>query len=71
MQLHFLDDARLVIDVDFLEVRHEIDLLQWIVVRPGVGVTLGGALMVVEGDAGREHVQHRRAAVTERRLQDG
>ncbi len=36
----------------------------------GVGVALGGPFVVVEGDARREHVNHGRAAVAERRLED-
>src|SRR5215510_11497508 len=36
-----------------------------------VGVALGGALMVVEGDAGRDDIDHRESAVRDRGLQDG
>ena len=61
--------ARLVVDRDVLEERHEADLLKRIVVLFHVGVALGRALVVVERDAGRDDVEHHRAAVRERRLE--
>src|ERR1035441_10327088 len=40
-------------------------------VFPHVAVTLGGALVVVEGDAGRDDVDHTQPVMGDRGLRDG
>src|SRR5690606_37094418 len=50
--------------------RHEVHLGQVDVVLPGVAIALGGALVVVEGHAGGDHVHQGKAAVTNSRLEE-
>src|SRR5690606_34254168 len=51
--------------------RHEVDGRQVLHVLARVPVALGRALVVVERDAGRDHVHQREALVRERGLEDG
>ena len=61
--------AGLVVDLDILEVGHEVDVVQRRVVLLDRGVGLGRALVVGEGHAGTHHVEHRGAAMGKRGLE--
>ena len=60
--------ALVIVDVDLIEIGDEIDVVQGVAVGTNVLQTLGGALVVVERHAGAQHIQHGRAFVVERRL---
>ena len=63
MHLDFVDFTRLVIHFDFIETGYEIDLVDRFVVVLHELVALGRTLMVVEGDAGTDYVEHHRSLV--------
>ena len=66
---HFLGGAGRVIDGDVLEEGDKAHLLERVVVILYVRVALGRSFMIVERHARRDHVEHDRAAVAERRLE--
>ncbi len=65
-----LDRARLVVDLDRLAAGDEVEPVHRLVVHAHVVEALGRAEVVVERDAGREHVDEGRALVLDRRLDD-
>src|SRR5207245_6834950 len=56
---------RVVVRRDFLEEGDEVNVLERRVMVFHVTITLGRSLVVVEGDAGRNHVQHRSAVMSQ------
>src|SRR5919198_6056595 len=63
--------AGIVLYIDLFEGRNEVDLLKWLVVVLHVFVRLGRTLVIVEGHAGRDDVEHDSAAVGDGSLQHG
>src|SRR6266851_3975776 len=61
VQLHVAHGARLVVDVDLFEERDERDIGDRLLVVLHPAVALGRSVVVVEGDAGRDDVEDRRA----------
>ena len=57
VQLHLLGGAGLVVDVDLLEVGDEGHVVDLVVVLFDPAVALGGAVVVVEGNAGGDDVE--------------
>ncbi len=57
------------VNLDRLQLRHEGDVLQRLLVYLAVRVALGRAFVIVEGDARADDVQHGGAPVAERRLE--
>ncbi len=66
----FLHGARLVLGRDLLVHRDDVEVVHGLVVLAHVVVALGRALVVVERDAGRDHVEEGRALVRERALDE-
>src|SRR5713226_6893622 len=58
VQLHILSLAGVVVHFDVFEIGNKIDLLERLVVIFHVGIALGGSLVIVEGYAGGDNVQH-------------
>ena len=63
--------SRIVLHVNLFEVRHETHFLQSLFVILHVFVGLGRALVIVEGNTRRDHVEHHRAVVRDGGLQHG
>ena len=61
--------AFFMLDRDVFEERHEAQIGQRFFVVLHVAVALGGPFVVVEGHTGRQHVEHRRPLVRQRRLE--
>ncbi len=61
----------IVFDVDFFKVRNEAHVLQRLFVIFYVFVGFGGAFVIVEGDAGRDHVEHDGALMGDGGLEHG
>ncbi len=70
MLAHLLHRARIVIGGDFLLHRDHVEEVHRLVVLAHVVVALGRAVVVVEGDAGREDVEESGALVRERALDE-
>ena len=68
---HFDRGSGIVFDGDVFEERHEADFLQRLFVVFHVFVGLGRAFVIVEGYAGRNHVEHDRALVGDGGFQHG
>ena len=63
--------AGIVFDGNLLEVGNETDVLQGLFVLLHILIGLGRTLVIVKGDAGRDHVKHDRAFVSDRSFQHG
>ena len=71
MHLHVVDLAGVVIDFDVFEAGDESDLVDGLVVLLHELVALGRTFVIVEGDAGADHVEHHRALVRDGGLEHG
>ncbi len=69
VHLHLLHAARLVVHRDLLTPRHEGDVVQLLLVLLAVRVALRALVVVVERHARADDVEHRRALVRDRGLQ--
>ncbi len=63
MQFYIYSVSGFVIHVDFFVIGNKIDLLQGLVVVFDKVITLGRALVIVEGHTGADHVNHGGALV--------
>ena len=70
MELHIGRLTFLIFDIDVLEERHEVDLLNDLLVLFPPGIALGRACVVVEGYAGANDIENRRAVMSEGALEE-
>ncbi len=71
MLLDDLDCARMLVERDRLAPDHHVEIVHRLVMRAHIVEALGRVRMVVEGDAGADHVDEGRAPMLDRRLDQG